>query len=746
MGIPKMFRFLTDRYPLIMQRLDEDHVFDHFYLDMNGIIHQCTHPNDDEIAIYDTDLMFSRIFNYTDRLFRIVSPRSLMFLAVDGVAPRAKMNQQRSRRFRSAKEAERALSEAIARGDDIPSGVRFDSNCITPGTEFMFNLSERFRHWIDSKMKTDPAWQKGCTVVFSGSEVPGEGEHKIMDFIRKWKSSDRYDPQVWHCMYGLDADLMMLGLVAHTPHFTLIREKMKFTKSRRRIPEMTGTDRDADEFELLEIARLREMLFLEFQRQVNDPLDSHFDRRSRKPPTKFERKAILATFPSRRADSKEEGPNSKRKVQPFRVDRRRVVDDFVFMCMLVGNDFLPHLAHLDIGEGAINIMFRIYKEMLPGWGGYLTNRHQLHPDRLESFLQRVAQSEPQYFEHRAFVDNIVEYKTPEYRRQYYLRKFNFDIQSEDCPARLQRLRRIYMEGLHWVLQYYHNGVSSWNWFYPDFYAVLASDMVNLRQIKVTFQRGRPFNPLTQLMAVLPPESAHFLPDPMRFLMTDPNSPVADFYPQEFKTDMNGKRNEWEAVVIIPFIEEKRLLEYVNAIDYKSELTANERERNKTGKENWFHARDYPYSDAEIFPVRPSKYFIPYSARSRSPSSSSSRSPSGRTSRSSSRGSLSSSSPGRSNFRRTRSPSPTGRGEEPWSVRKRELAPDRPNPMRRGRQSEPNESRYERSRIARRSKDSKSPLHKSTADRAQADDHGRSRARPNNSSGEASGEVPPKEDI
>lgn len=677
-----------------------------------------------------------------------------MFLAVDGVAPRAKMNQQRSRRFRSAKEAERAMSEAIARGDEIPSGVPFDSNCITPGTDFMFNLSDRFRHWIDSKMKTDPAWQKGCTVVFSGSEVPGEGEHKIMDFIRKWKRSERYDPQVWHCMYGLDADLMMLGLVAHTPHFTLIREKMKFAKSRRRVPEMTGTDRDADEFELLEIARLREMLSLEFQRQVNDPLDNHFDRRSRKPPSKFERKAILATFPSRRASSTGDGPNSKRRGPPFQVDRRRVVDDFVFMCMLVGNDFLPHLAHLDIGEGAINIMFRIYKEMLPGWGGYLTNRHQLHPDRLESFLQRVAQSEPQYFEHRAFVDNVVEYKTPEYRRQYYLRKFNFDIQSEDGPARLQRLRRIYMEGLHWVLQYYHNGVSSWNWFYSDFYAVLASDMVNLRQIKVTFQRGRPFNPLTQLMAVLPPESARFLPDPMRFLMTDPNSPVADFYPQEFKTDMNGKRNEWEAVVIIPFIEEKRLLEHVNAIDYEKELTAIERERNKTGKENWFHAKDYPYSDAEIVPVRPSKYFIPYSARSRSPSSGSSRSPSGSSSRtpsrspsrSSSTGSLSSSPPRRSNERRTRSPSPTGWGEEPWSPRKRELASERRNPMRRRRPAESNESRTDPSRITRGSKDSKGPLKKSSAERAKGNDHRWSRGRPNNASGEASREAPPKEDI
>lgn len=626
MGIPKMFRFLTDRYPLILQRLDEDHVFDHFYLDMNGIIHQCTHPSDDEIAIENIDEMFQRIFDYTERLFRIVAPKKLMFLAIDGVAPRAKMNQQRSRRFRSAKDAERALSEAIARGDDIPEGIPFDSNCITPGTQFMHDLSERFRAWIHLKMSTDPAWQKGCTVVFSGSEVPGEGEHKIMNHIRSWKASDQYSPEIRHCMYGLDADLMMLGLVAHSPHFTLLREKMKFNKNGRKVPKMKGRDTDADEFELLEIAVLRDMLFLEFKRtDSGDPFERPFDRRSRRPPSKFERQAMKATFPDGDSTSTSGGRRKSRR-STFQVEAHRVVDDFVFMCMLVGNDFLPNLPHLDIGEGAINLMFRVYKDMLPEWGGYLTQRHRLHPDRLEAFLAKIAQSEPQYFEHRAFSDNVEAYKTPEYRREYYARKLKFDVEGEEGPSKLENLKRIHMEGLHWVLQYYHNGVSSWNWFYPSFYAVLASDMTNLRNIKVGFQKGRPFKPLTQLMAVLPPESAHFLPAPMRDMMLQPSSPVVDFYPVDFDTDMNGKRNSWEAVAIIPFIDEKRLLAEVNAIDKEKEFTSSERKRDELGVEYWFHPEDYPTSDAEITPVRPSKYFLPYSNRSRSSSSSPTRNP------------------------------------------------------------------------------------------------------------------------
>ncbi|CAN8071157.1 unnamed protein product [Agarophyton chilense] len=613
MGIPKMFRFLTDRYPLILQRLDEDHVFDHFYLDMNGIIHQCTHPSDNEIAIEKLDEMFSRIFEYTERLFRIVSPRKLMFLAVDGVAPRAKMNQQRSRRFRSAKEAERAMADAIARGDEIPEGKPFDSNCITPGTEFMFELSQRFRKWIHEKMSSDPAWQQGCTVVFSGSEAPGEGEHKIMDFIRKWKKSPNFDPQIRHCMYGLDADLMMLGLVVHAPHFTLLREKVRYRKKQRKVPVMTGTDSDADEFQLLEIALLRDMLFLEFKRQ--DSHDPWMRAKGRRRPSKLEMNALKVTFPDGNPDF---AGSEKAKNPGFRYDSRRIVDDFVFMCMLVGNDFLPNIPHLDIAEGAINLMFRIYKHMLPSWGGYLTQSHRLHPDRLESFIEKVAHSEMQYFEHRSETDGVPEYKSIEYREKYYELKFQFDVDGEQGHANVKRLRKFYMEGLHWVLQYYHNGVPSWNWYYPEFYGILASDMKGLRSIKVAFKKGRPFRPLTQLMAVLPPESAELLPSPMQELMVNPNSSVAKFYPVEFNVDQNGKRNAWEAVVVVPFIEEESLLREVNAIDKEKHFSKIERERDQTGPENWFRARDYPRSEIRISPVRPSKYYIPRKSRSPSP--------------------------------------------------------------------------------------------------------------------------------
>ena len=76
--------------------------------------------------------------------------------------------------------------------------------------------------WIEFKQQSDPFWiANGATVIFSGPDVPGEGEHKVMDYIREYQSSPGYVPNTQHLLYGLDADLIMLGLVTHEPKFML---------------------------------------------------------------------------------------------------------------------------------------------------------------------------------------------------------------------------------------------------------------------------------------------------------------------------------------------------------------------------------------------------------------------------------------------------------------------------------------------------------------------------------------------
>lgn len=163
MGVPAFFRWLSRKYPSIVVEVREENAvyvngvkvyadaskpnpngfeFDNLYLDMNGIIHPCTHPEDRPPPQTEAEMMLA-IFDYLDRLFAIVRPRKVIYMAVDGVAPRAKMNQQRSRRFRAAKEAQdkeielgKLREEKLAEGAILPPppdpSMKFDSNCITP--------------------------------------------------------------------------------------------------------------------------------------------------------------------------------------------------------------------------------------------------------------------------------------------------------------------------------------------------------------------------------------------------------------------------------------------------------------------------------------------------------------------------------------------------------------------------------------------------------------------------------------
>lgn len=150
---------------------------------------------------------------------------------------------------------------------------------------------------------------------------------------------------------------------------------------------------------------------------------------------------------------------------------------------------------------------------------------------------------------------------------------------------LDHLVQVYVEGLEWVFQYYYQGCVSWKWYYPYRYAPLASDMVGLglSQRTIEFELGKPFKPFQQLLGTLPPSSARFLPPEYRRLMLEERSPILDYYPLTFEQDMNGKRNPWEAVVIIPFINEDRLLAAIGTLD-QSTLTAQEKLRNSLGND------------------------------------------------------------------------------------------------------------------------------------------------------------------
>lgn len=637
--------------------------------------------------------MFSAIFNYIEHLFDLIKPKQLFYMAIDGVAPRAKMNQQRSRRFRSALEAEEAREKAIRDGIPLSTTEHFDTNAITPGTEFMAKLTVQLKYFIHKKVSTDANWQN-IQVILSGHEVPGEGEHKIMEHIRVAKASPGYSPDVRHCLYGLDADLIMLGLLSHDPHFAILREEVTFGRSRK-----TGSKELHDQnFYLLHLSIVREYIELEFS-------------------------------------------GIEKQMPNFDYEFERLLDDFILINFFIGNDFLPELPSLVINEGALPIAFDTYKNYLRKADGYITSRGIVNFERLKIWMQEFSAFEYSLFEKASVdaewfneeleeisqkgrekkeqlliltphqkelvrivkefildvnskpksdpediasfsfkkklekedieflkkfagqvyarvvaddsgvtkivqdIDGIVDDESEDelenrtinaktvvkfyekaalelkqekkehmetvysekynkWKSIYYKKNFGFNANDPETPAHISDVVDNYLEGLQWVLLYYYRGVASWGWYYRYHYAPRVSDISKGLGKAFTFELGTPFSPFEQLMAVLPDRSKALVPAAFRPLMTDDASPIKDFYPRTFELDMNGKKNAWEAIVKIPFVDQNRLLKAIH--DHENQLTPEEKERNTIGTNLIFDFNPqvdmiYPSSFPGVFP-------------------------------------------------------------------------------------------------------------------------------------------------
>ncbi|KAL3911795.1 MAG: hypothetical protein SGILL_007142 [Bacillariaceae sp.] len=675
------------------------------------------------------------------------------------------MNQQRARRFRSAQEVrenleveENVRQELTKMGQKVPPLKKpWDSNVITPGTPFMLRLSEFIRFYIRKRIATDKAWQN-IRVIFSDASVPGEGEHKIMAHIRMQRSQPGYQPNQVHVLHGLDADLIMLALATHEAHFYISREEVLFGRQSQEMQDQ----------------RQLESGFRDKQRQLDEEAGEMAMQLLENKQTPICR----ASIPILREYLAAEFASCITPGRiPFQPSFERLLDDIVFLCFFVGNDFLPHLPSLDIRDGALDYLFNVYKRVLPSLGDYITNHGgQVNLSHVDVILAEVAAIEDYVFEMKyqneqknkrireerkqrkknangrsldappvvvpkstakvrgraakilerqqaregavkkqgeerivsshmktkdnlqaamalkqslggpavkeetntakgdddamdaeeptdvkeevdikmeeedteptkskkkkggkkrtieelaeadtknedgvgvvgeaedefdqddeddgddgeesaikievtedlspevaaAFKDrvkNVQQKKLDEYSRtvedkvrlhekgwkdRYYSDKCKAD--DVEASGGREELFRSYIMGLCWVMKYYYEGCVSWKWYFPFHYAPFASDLRNIERFQKdvkSFEVSSPFNPVEQLMAVLPSDSAHAIPKASRWLMTDPESPIIDFYPSDVPVDPNGKAMPWLWVVLLPFIDEVRLLE------------------------------------------------------------------------------------------------------------------------------------------------------------------------------------------
>ncbi|KAL1542923.1 5'-3' exoribonuclease 3 [Salvia divinorum] len=736
MGVHKFCRRMANEYSkMVVDAIEEEPVetegvkipvdtskpnpnnieYHNLYLDMTGFLYSYLHPKDRQCPATREDV-FQYIFDYIDRLFAIVRPRKLLYLAIDGVAPRAKMNQKRSWRFISAKwaaysaaEEERLRQEFEKEGRKLPpkkDSHHFNTN-ITPGTPFMSDLSIALQHYIHLRLNNDPGW-KDVMVILSDSNVPGEGKHKIMSYIRLQRNLPFYFPNTHHCLCGLDEDLIMLALATHEVHFSILSEVVLKTPGQQDKCSICG--------QVGHIAANCEGKAKRKAGEVNEKGDADIVPKKRY--------QFLNIWTLREYLELETRPI----ILPFPFDIEHIIDDFIFINFFIGNDFLPNMPTLEIHEGAINMHMSFYKCALPSLGGYLTDGSKPKLSRVERFIQFVGSLEYKIFERRAkfhgsrlasgrssspyqqkgsssivrhyqlghatssstvldieckksttmgdgksynraqkvarvdlggskgaaiveaesdleseiqdnkeelklrlkkalrektdaFIqenrekDNvrIVRLADPGWKERYYEQKFSAKS-PEDLEAVLRDVVLKYIEGLCWVMHYYYEGVCSWQWkvyvlcfyfnvylneannkFYPYHYAPFASDIKDLGRLNISFELGTPFKPFDQMLGVFPVASAIALPEQYRKLMTDPNSPIIDFYPADFEVDMNGKQFTRQGIAKLPFIEESRLLAEVAKIEHT--LTEERARRNGTMSDMLFVSLSHDLSSS-----------------------------------------------------------------------------------------------------------------------------------------------------
>ena len=558
MGVPGFFIWLLKNYKkegfvINKTKLDNNEILteinniDYFLIDANCLIHPvCFKVLADNPDLNDNnkleDKMMNAVLEYLDKIINYVQPKKGIYLAIDGVAPIAKIKQQRMRRFKSV--ADKIMWDNIKKKHSKPVITHWNNNAITPGTEFMEKLHNVIINWANKQI---------FQVIYSSYSTPAEGEHKLLQFIRENKTDFSY------IIYGLDADLIFLALSTKSDKIYLLREASEIDKNETK--------------EVLHHISIKIM-----------------------------RKSIVNTI-LKYLDS-----------FLFELDEIKIVNDFIFMCYFLGNDFLPHIPSLNIHKKGIEYLIINYSKTLQelilenNKVIYLLDNLEININFLLKFITKLSLEEENilhdsFYEKKRFmkcsgdayekevfkIENL-QFKikdsillgsdTPEeWRKRYY--KYYWDVEDNEIEEFSQKLVYHYLMGIKWVTNYYFDKCCSWNWYYPFDYPPFISDIakylpkINLNEIK--FKMGIPLKPFMQLLSVLPPQSNYLIPKTLRKLMLNPNSSLIYMYPLEFDQDFINKHRYWAGIPKLPPLD----IELVKHMYYKyqDELLPDEIKRN-----------------------------------------------------------------------------------------------------------------------------------------------------------------------
>ena len=488
MGIPFMFSYIVKNHPTIIKKYIKDVLkVENLYLDCNSIIYDAYSKMEFDTLTESVSVsIIKRVISKIEEYISVINPSKTVIIAFDGVAPVAKLEQQRSRRYKSWHQNEINKMILKKNKDDV-----WNTTAITPGTKFMADLNDK----VSKHFSIDSFSRLNVSKIFvSGSNKVGEGEHKLFDYIRVNPEKHSNETTI---IYGLDADLIMLSInhLAICPNIYLFRETPHFIQS-------IDSSLEPEANYYLDIPQLTNTII---KYMNNDrPLTSE--------------------------------------------QQKNKVYDYIFLCFFLGNDFLPHFPALNIRTGGVDKMINAYKATIGDTDDYITDGKNINWNNVRKVVKFLADLEEDFIvkEHRSrnnkerqiLPENTPEEKfkkfeaTPLYERdiekfinpvkpnwqsRYYNALFGINQYKED---KIKDISINYLEGLEWTMKYYTSGCPDWRWKYKYNYPPLLQDLIKIIPVfDKEFVPKKPLNSVSeivQLCYVLPRSSLNLLPQKLYF--------------------------------------------------------------------------------------------------------------------------------------------------------------------------------------------------------------------------------------
>ena len=287
------------------------------------------------------------------------------------------------------------------------------------------------------------------------------------------------------------------------------------------------------------------------------------------------------------------------------------LDDFIMMCFMLGNDFLPSMPSLKINKNGLDILLENYCNLFKTNREYLTHNEFINKSQFCRLLKKIAENEeenllkiynnsnnaktisPDPSNVKSLLESVqlisnkhidkVRLGQPGYRDRFYYNYFKISPSEHDFKKSLKVICQNYYDGLVWTFKYYKKGCADWNWCYNYHQSPLTKDFLLIfddLNFSKTFNINKPVSPFTQLLSVLPPESNHLLPTYLAEQMVNDDSSIIDLFPTEYQLDYMGNKFLWQCHPILPIPDIKRIIR----IAEKTILTKEETIRNKHGKD------------------------------------------------------------------------------------------------------------------------------------------------------------------